>query len=261
MRKQSATATAIEAAQGATVTYTLGDLTKKQIVIFVNGLIGSERASVTCLNAANEVAQDFPKWEKKSAAYSALGKGIVTALKASGMKDGSAKGYATHFSNIVRCAQLPKIAYSVGKRKDGTDILKHSTGLAYFKSFGNFTDARHAAKVIAKKYGLTNGKGRTAAVKVLDKAAILDLIDKTINAVRITEGFDKTLLPMLIKARTVAHGSASENGAIKAERIKGYAQLSRGQKAAATRRANQAKPLRNTRPQPVGSGINMPVLH
>ena len=245
----SSTNRAMQAAKSKAEGYRIGTATHKHIKAFVEGLKYSDKASAVCLKEAIAVSQDFPKWEKGSEAYKALGKQMIMALTNAGMREGSAKGYATHFSNIVRCAQLPKVEYSIGKRKDGTHILKHSTGLAYFEQCGNFTDARHVAAKMARQYGLTNGKGPKNKVKVLDKGAILDLIDKAINAVRVTKGFDKTLLPALQRARAIAHGSTSN--VKEATRIK----------ALAAARAKQLKPLRNIPLQKVGTGVNLPVLH
>ena len=254
MKVKTGTARAMEAAASATEGYVLGEQTQEHIALFVEGLAESASIGAKCVVEAVAVADSFPAWEKKSPAYKALGKGVIEALKAVGMKEGSAKGYATHFSNIVRCAKLPEVQYSIGKTKDGKDILKSCTGKQFFlKHCGNFTDAYHAAKIIAKQHGLTNGKGRTVSEpKAMSKAEIIDALDKVINAARTNADLAQTgFVETLVTARHIATGTKlskmkdANRAASIAASLRGIKKgLSRGQKAAATRRANKAKQSR-----------------
>ena len=244
MSNNSGTARAMVAIAEQSLGYTLGKQTREHIASFVDAMADSATMSQQCLVEALAVAEGFPKWERKSAAYKALGQGVSKALIDSGMTKGSAQGYATHFSNIVRVAKLPKIEYAIGKRKDGSSIVRHCDGKAFFlEHCGSFFEAYRAAKVLAKEHGLTSGAGRTSTIKALDKASIIDLLDKVISAARVTIGFGDGFLPALQKARTLATGKVLL-GEVKITRMRGYASLSRGQKAAATRRANQTKVAR-----------------
>lgn len=163
------------------------------------------------------------------------------ALQAAYAKAGcpikTARVYVSECMRITKAYFLSVPFENIQNKETGKPVMR--SGKQQFQNV-SYDTAKRVASSILSYHGLKSTKGvkagkakAKAAAKPLDKAGIIQLLDQVIAQVRVNSGFNAKVLTGLIAARHDATGS----NPIKV--IGPVVTISRGQKAAATRRANE----------------------
>lgn len=114
---------------------------------------------------------------------------------------------------------------------DGEEQAVKKSGKELFEGRGYGFAKKLASQILAAN-GTKDTRGKKTGkkpAKALNKGQIIDQLDKVIAAVRTSAVFPKAVLAILLDAKAHAIGDGSDKAALG---------MSRGQKAAATRRAN-----------------------
>ncbi len=224
---------------------------------FVGAHEYAEQATATKMQVILEAAE---KTNNKDEAIVQFRDALKSAYLA---KKCPAKSAGVYISDAIRVVHAYWQSVTVKKAADGLVSFQKGNGTTGKELFANmgYNQAIRTASIIRKLNGTGSKAGaktkKSKASQPLDRGQIVDALDKVISAVRVTSGLDGSVLDFLVKAKLAIKGaprvdrsaarlvgSAAETSPRLTKAEIAFASLSRGQKAAATRRANQMKQSR-----------------